>query len=389
MPQFNKALEAMHTFPNLPYRKPTFCFKWEKYSGQDILPMWVADTEFACAEPILSALKQRVDHGVLGYTLPAQYAPANEAVVNWLATQYNWTIEADWIVWTPGVVPAFNVACKAYGGLAGKGRVLVQEPNYPPLRMAAELNGLESIRINTLEQDGRLNLDWEQLEREAAHPDTHLFLLCNPMNPVGTVLTAAELDKIAQICARHNVFVCSDEIHCDLILNPDLPHLPASKQPNMVDNSVTLMAASKTFNIAGLGTSFAIIPNPKNRKKFTQAAMGIVPWANIMGLVATEVAFTQCSDWYQAQLTYLRENRRIVETELNEIAGLRVMPSDATFLAWIDATGLDVKNVQSWCESRGVGPSPGADFGWSNYFRLNFGCGRDMLKEALTRLKAK
>ena len=349
--------------------------------------MWVADTEFQCANPILDAIKQRIDHGVLGYTLPAQYSPANEAVVAWCERQYGWKIEADWIVWMPGVVPAFNVACDAFAKSSGKGRVLIQKPNYPPLRAAPGLHDCEAIAIDTIEQDGRWTLDFEQLELEAKHPDTHLMILCNPMNPVGSVMTAVELARVADICSRYDVVLCSDEIHCDLILDEEVTHLPASAHQQLAERSVTLMAASKTFNIAGLGAAFAIIPDAKLRRRFVRASAGNIPWVTIVGLVATEAAFTMCDDWRAQQLQYLRENRALVANTVETISGLRMLQAPATFLAWIDGSGVQTENVQAWCESKGVGPSPGADFGWPDYFRINFGCGRDMLTEALTRLQ--
>lgn len=375
------------TFPILPDRSPSYSYKWEKYSGTDILPMWVADTEFQCARQILDALNSRVEQGIFGYTLPAQHASANDAIVKWCKRRYDWIIDTDWIVWQPGVVPAFNVACKAFGkGTNNLGRVIIQEPNYPPLRAAPGLNQCDRVSINTVKVNGRWTLDFEQLEREAAHPDAHLMILCNPMNPVGSVLTQSELDHIADICERNAVLLCSDEIHCDLILDDDKPHLPASAHKTLGARSITLMAASKTFNIAGLGTAFAIIPDPDIRAKFSRAAMGIVPWVNVMGLEGTRVAFTECDDWYNAQIAYLKSNRESVFNAINDIDGLSMQKPEATFLAWIDASELDVPNVQAWCESKGVGPSPGVDFGWKRFFRINFGCGHDMLLEGLKRL---
>lgn len=365
-------------------RSSTYAFKWEKYKGTDILPMWVADTEFRCAEPILQALQQRTAHGLLGYTLPAHYAPANEAVMAWLKRQYDWHIQAEWIVWMPGVVPAFNVACKAYCQPGDK--VMVQVPNYPPLLAAAKLNALQRVDIGTVEQQGRWTLDFEQLEAEAADPKCKLFILCNPMNPVGTVLTEQELQQVAEICQRHNVLLCSDEIHCDLILDNDLQHIPAGKLDSLQGNAITLMAASKTFNIAGLGAAFAIIPEPSLRQRFVNASMGMVPWVNVLGLTATEAAFTLCDDWHQAELAYLRENRDYLVSQIKQIDGLRLLTPSATFLAWIDASGLGVDNPQQWFEDKGVGPSPGGDFGNKDFVRINFGCPRSQLQEAIQRL---
>ena len=235
-------------------------------------------------------------------------------------------------------------------------------------------------------QDGRWTLDLDALAKEAADPRCKLMILCNPMNPVGSVMTQQEVDAIAAICEQHNVKLCSDEIHCDLILNEQVKHIPAGRVAALQDRSITLMAASKTFNVAGLGTSFAIIPDASLRRKFTQAAAGIVPWANIMGLEATRAAFTEGDEWLAEQIAYLRENRDYLVSRINDIDGLSVVSADATFLAWIDGSGLGVADVQQWCESKGVGPSPGKDFGAPQFFRINFGCSRAMLTEILDRL---
>ncbi|WP_218354653.1 MalY/PatB family protein [Alteromonas lipotrueiana] len=374
-------------FDETPSREGTYSFKWQKYQGKDILPAWVADTEFRCAQPILDAIQQRVTHGNLGYVLPSQCLPAIDAVCRWLKEKHDWEINADWLVWTPGVVPAFNAVCKAYCKPGDK--VLIQTPNYPPLLAAPKLNGLERVDIATVEQDGRFTLDFEQLEREASDPACTLMILCNPMNPVGSVLNADELSKIGDICKQHNVVLCSDEIHCDLILESQHKHLPAGRDASLSHNSVTLMAASKTFNIAGLGASFAIIPDSRLRQSFNQAAAGIVPWVNQLGLVATEAAFTQCDDWHQQQLAYLKENRDLLVERINNIDGLSVTAAPATFLAWVDASKLNVDDVQKWAEERGVGPSPGKDFGAPDHFRINFGCSRQFLTAILDRLSSK
>ena len=373
-------------FDSIIDRQSTYSFKWQRYKGKDVIPLWVADSEFRCAEPIIKALHDRVEHGVYGYHLPAEYEPANNAVVRWLEDKHDWQIKPEWIVWTPGVVPAFNTACKAY--CKEGDRVLVQQPNYPPMLAAPELNNLKKEAIDTVLVDGRWTLDFEQLEQKAALPDTRLFIMCNPMNPVGSVMTEQELAQVEQICLKHDVVLCSDEIHCDLILDESAKHIPAGKLAEIGSRSITLMAASKTFNIAGLGTSFAIIPDPKVRAQFTRASAGIVPWVNFMGLVATEVAFTQCDDWHQAQLPYLRDNLDYVEQQVAEIDGLSFIRPQSTFLAWIDASGLNTDDVQKYMESKGVGPSPGRDFGWPQFSRINFACRRSLLEQAFARIKA-
>lgn len=372
-------------FDNKPDRSSSFAYKWEKYKGTDILPCWIADTEFRCAEAILDSLKARAEHGLLGYTLPKHHHIALDAIVHWCKTQYDWDIQASWVVWTPGVVPGFNMASRAFSK-EGDG-IIVQTPNYPPLLAVPQITGRTQLCVPTVIENWRWTLDFDALEKQAAMPNAAMFIMCNPMNPAGSVMTAADLDRIADICTRHNIMLCSDEIHCDLILD-DLKHIPAGKHPALEQNSVTLMAASKTFNVAGLGTSFAIIPNAKIRNEFVAAGAGIVPWVNVMGLEATATAFTECDLWHQAQLEYLRGNRDYLVKAINNIAGLRCISPESTFLLWVDASALEVEDVQKWCEQRGVGPSPGKDFGAPEFFRINYGCAREYLEQIIERLRS-
>lgn len=372
-------------FDITPSRDGTYAYKWEKYKGKDILPAWIADTEFACASAISEALKARIDHGALGYTLPQHYTPAIDAVIKWCAKQYDWHIQANWIVWTPGVVPAFNMACKAFCQPGDS--VMIQTPNYPPLLAAPALNGLKPVHIGTILDGQRYTIDFDALAKEAARPECKLFILCNPMNPVGAVLNESELERVASICEANGVMLCSDEIHCDLILDGS-KHIPAGAVERISENSVTLMAASKTFNVAGLGTSFAIIPNAKVRNNFVKAGAGIVPWPNVLGLVAVEAAFNECNAWREQQLSYLRANRDYLISAINKIEGLHAVSPQATFLLWVDASKLNAENTQLWCENKGVGPSPGKDFGEPSHFRLNFGCSLDFVKQIVMRLQS-
>lgn len=372
----------MFDFSNTPDRKDTCSFKWERYKGRDIIPAWVADTEFYCAPAITSALVERTKHGVFGYTHPNEYSPAAEAIVRWCKKQYGWDIQSEWIVWTPGVVPAFNMAINAYTEQGDA--VIVQTPNYPPLLAAPSINHRKRYFVNTVRSGDGWSIDFEQLEIQAAKADSKLFILCNPMNPNGGVLDEAALKKIIGICHKHGVKVCSDEIHCDLILD-NIQHTPIGK---LDDCAVTLMAASKTFNVAGLGTSFAIVPDKSTRTKLTNAGAGITPWVNIMGLIATELAFTQCDEWHKAELAYLRKNRDFLVERINAIPGLSCIAPQATYLLWVNAEGLEVEDTQRWAEDKGIGPSPGRDFGEPNCFRINYGCSFEMLKQIVERLEA-
>lgn len=373
------------SFDNTPSRDGTFSYKWEKYKAKDVLPCWIADTEFRSPQAITDALARRVDHGVLGYTLPKLYSPANDAVIDWCKRQYSWSVDSSWIVWTPGVVPAFNMACKAF--CKPGDAVLIQTPNYPPLLAAPAINGCKTLFVNTIIDNARWQIDFNELEQQASKPECKLFILCNPMNPVGTVLSAGELSKVAAICEKYGVVLCSDEIHCDLILDGQT-HIPASSLDSIADNSITLMAASKTFNIAGLGTSFAIIPDPKVRRDFVAAGAGIVPWPNILGLVATQAAYSQCDDWRIEQINYLRQNRDILLNAVDNNPALSCLSPQATFLLWIDASLADTSNTQLWCESRGFGPSPGRDFGCPDFFRINFGCSKSYLLQIIERMNS-
>lgn len=366
-------------------RKESNAVKWRKYAGKDVIPLWIADSEFRVAQPILDAMNQRIEHGVFGYHNPSQNEQANNAVRSWLLQQHGWKIEPEWLIWTPGVVPAFHVAIEAMTQPGDQ--IAVQSPNYPPILAAAKDRNRTAVFINTKLVNERWTLDFVQLEQVLSDPKTTLFLLCNPMNPCGTVLKQNELELIESLCLKHNVALCSDEIHADLILNQQCKHIPAGSLVNIGSKSITLMAASKTFNIAGLGVSFAIIPDRKVRTAYLKAAKGICPSANPIGVLATSVAFTECHGWYRQQLDYLRANQDYLFKELNALPGLQYYKSDATFLAWVDASGLEVDDVQSFFEEAGVGPSPGADFGWPQFARFNFACPRAMLEQAVSRLQ--
>jgi cystathionine beta-lyase len=374
----------LSSFDRLVDRRGHHSFKWNRYRGQDVLPLWVADMDFPSPPAVLDALADCLEHGVLGYVHPDEFEPGREAVCGWLERKHDWSVDPEWLVWVPGIVPGFNVACRAY--CEPGDRVLVQVPNYPPMLSAPALHGLERLDVPTVRAGGRWTLDFHALERLAADPRTKLFLQCNPMNPCGSMLTEAELAAVAEICRRHGVLLCSDEIHCDLVLDASARHLPAGRHPELGEHSLTLMAASKTFNIAGLGAAFAVIPDARLRRRYRQAMAGIVPWVNLLGLVATEAALARCDDWHASLLSYLRGNRDWLCDRINRLPGLAVIPPEATFLAWVDASGLAAADVQEVFERAGVGPSPGRDFGWPAFVRLNFGCPRSLLEEAVERL---
>lgn len=362
-------------------RDQTHAIKWEMYRNRNLLPMWVADMDLAAPQAITEALIGRAGHPVYGYSHP--WTSLNEAVVTWCQQQYDWAIDASWIVWMPGVVPSFNLAVDLFGH---QGRVVIQSPNYPPMLAAPGKQGCQAVPLPVQWREERWQWDWSQLEQELAHPDCHLFILCNPMNPHGAMLSSEELERIAGLCRDHQVLLCSDEIHCDLVLD-GTRHTPAGSLDTLADNSVTLMAASKTFNVAGLGCSIAIIPDRKLRQRWQQRMSDLVPHPNFMGMIATETAFAQCSDWHQALLQHLKGNRDYLAEHLNTLTGLRYRPQPATFLAWIESTTpgqpLDREFIGA-----GIMPSEGKHFAAPDDVRLNFGTGFDRITRTIELLQA-
>ncbi|MFA7292487.1 MAG: PatB family C-S lyase [Rhodocyclaceae bacterium] len=355
--------------------------KWNRYAGRDVLPMWVADMDFAAPPAVITALQRRVAHGVFGY---ADVWPAlTDSVLEHLQAAYGWPIEADWLVWLPGLVTGLNVACHAVDG-----DVLTATPVYPPFMSAPRLSGRSLASFPLVQQAGRWEWDWVAATA-ALSPTTKLFLLCHPHNPVGRAWETEELAALADFCQRHDLVVCSDEIHCDLILDSGRRHTPITLlDPRIAQRSITLMAPSKTFNVPGLGCAFAVIPDAGLRRRFTRAMAGIVPHVNVLGLVACEAALRDSGDWHAALLDTLRRNRDRVESTVAALPGLAMSHVEATYLAWIDARGLGLTNAQHHFEAHGLGLSDGADFGAPGWLRLNFGCAPAVLDEALKRLAA-
>ncbi|CAH0533181.1 Cystathionine beta-lyase PatB [Vibrio stylophorae] len=375
---------TLFDFDQVVERRHTQSDKWEKYAGQDILPMWVADTDFRSPPAVIEALHQRVDHGVFGYG----HAPEHltQLIIERMQTRYQWTIEADWLVYLPGLVCGLNLAARALTESAQS--IMTPSPIYPPFVSSAKLAERELIKAPvTLQADNRWLMDLNQAEQSITE-QTKLLQFCNPLNPGGTVYRREELEAVHAFAKKHDLLVCSDEIHSDLILSPDAKHIPfASLNEDAAQRSVTLIAPSKTFNIAGLGASIAIIPNPALRARFTRTRQGIVPSLNVLAYTAAEAAYDKGQAWLDVQLDYLRGNRDYLLREINQIEGLTLHPFDATYLAWIDASALPVANPFLFFEKAGVGMSPGSDFGNSKFVRLNFGCTRALLEEAVKRIK--
>jgi len=364
-------------------RRHTASLKWEKYGDKDILPLWVADMDFRSPPSVVQALERRVEHGVYGYGVPP--VGLTEIVCETLAGKYGWQVEAEHLVWLPGLVCGLNVACRAVGGEQDEVMSLV--PIYPPFLTAPKNSGRRLVTAPLVIKDNRWFMDFEELEKSIT-PKTRLLLFCNPHNPVGRVFSRREIERLVSLCLKNNIFICSDEIHCDLILDPDMKHIPtATVSPEAAACTITLMAPSKTFNIPGLGCSFAVIENRQLRRRFIGAMAGIVPQVNILGFSAAEAAYREGWQWLEVLLEYLRQNRRITEEAIGAMADLSMCPVEATYLAWIDARRIEPVSPALFFETYGIGLSEGSEFGTPGFVRLNFGCRRPLLQEALKRME--
>lgn len=354
--------------------------KWNKYAGRDVLPLWVADMDFAAPPPVLAALERRIKDGCLGYPVPT--SSLVEAVITYLRREYGWNVLPEWLVWLPGIVTGLNVACRVVDG-----DVMTATPVYPPFLSAPRLSGNKLAAVPLKLAGNRWGWDFAAMEA-AITPDTRLLLLCHPHNPVGRVWDAGELAELSAFCKRHNLFVCSDEIHCGLIIEEGCKHTPmAMVDREIAERCITLMAPSKSHNIPGLCCSFGVISNDALRRRFTGVMRGIVAEVNVLGFTAAEAAYRESEDWRAALLDVLRRNRDLVEAAVAQMPGLSMTHVEATYLAWIDARGLGVTNPAQLFEEAGVGLSNGADFGLPGWVRLNFGCPRETLEAALARMK--
>ena len=363
-------------------RHHTGSLKWDKYAGRDIIPLWVADMDFQSPPAVLDALRARVEHGVFGYTVP--YAEVVQETLAYLRRAHGLEASPDWLVWLPGLVPALNVACRAFGEAGDE--VLTCTPVYPPFLSAPGFSDRKRVTVPLISNGAQWELDWEGLER-AVTPKTRLFILCHPHNPVGRVWRQDELERLVDFCDEHELVLCSDEIHCDLILD-DLPHVPTlSLGLSAHQRTITMLSPSKTYNLPGLACAYAVIPDDGLRNAFKRAARGIITEVNAFGYAGCAAAYRDGEPWRQELLAYLRDNRELVYSFLQQrLPAIRLHPMAATYLAWLDVRGLDLDNPVKFFEDAGVGLSNGLDFGAPGFLRLNFGCPRARLQEGLERM---
>jgi len=407
-------------FDRLIERRGTASYKWERY-GPDVLPFWVADMDFASPPAVVAALERRAAHGVFGYsTVPDTLV---EAVRDHLRLRYDWAIEPDWLVWLPGVVPALNLVCRAFAA-AGE-TVMTVVPAYPPFLDAPRFQGRRLLSVPARLARGRWQLPLDEMEA-AISATTRVLLFCHPHNPLGRIWDQDEVAAIVAFCERHGLVLVSDEIHCDLLLEPRR-HVPsATVAPTASRVTVTLMAPSKTFNLPGLNFAFAVIPDEELRWRFDASGAGLLPFPSCFAIDAAEAAYREGGPWLDELLAYLRGNAALIESFVaDELQGVTTTHVEATYLAWLDASGwvaarrgaegadgetasatddgLPIGHPEGGdddadrgsttdpakaCLRAGVAVSGGGAFGAAPAFlRLNFGCPRGMLEEGLRRLK--
>jgi cystathionine beta-lyase len=375
----NQKKHQQFDFNTVVDRRGTSSEKWRMYEQAGILPLWLADMDFLSPPAVMEALHRRVDHGVFGYTVvPKELV---EVVIAVLESQYHWKVEAEWLVWLPSLVTGLNLACRAVG--TDGDEVLTAVPVYPPFLTAPRNSRRNLVTVPLICESDRWSFDFEGLE-DAITPRTKLLLLCSPHNPVGRVFTYEELAELAEICSRNQVVICSDEIHCELVLDEDKRHIPtAVLSHEIAKRTITLMSPSKTFNLPGLGCAFAIIPNKELRRAFRRARRGIVPPVNVLAFEAALAAYRDCSDWHGQLINYLRYNHDIVTHAIDQMPGLSMTHVEGTYLAWIDTQKAGITEPAKFFAESGIGLADGVTFGGSGFVRLTFGCPKSLLEDGL------
>jgi cystathionine beta-lyase len=391
-------MKTVVDFDELIDRRTTESYKWREYP-EDVLPLFVADMDFRSPEPVTHALNEYIRGGIFGYPRGlhsgdrAQTHELLQLVAERMADRYNWQITSEDIVGLPGVVPGLNIACRLFANTTGSSApsVLVQTPVYPPILFAPPNAGMQCVEAPLhRETNNSYTIDWDTFGAAMARKP-NLFILCNPNNPVGRVFRQDELARMAEICLSAKVTICADEIHSDLLFSGE-KHVPiASLSPEVAHNTITFVSPSKTFNLAGLQCAFAIITNPELRKRFQNARAGLVPWVNAMGLSGAQAAYQHGQEWLDQLLPYLESNRDFLASFCKrELPGLRVTQPEGTYLAWIDCRETVSDLHEFFMKRARVALSDGRGFGTGGdgFVRLNFGCPRSILEEALKRMKA-
>ena len=364
-------------------------FRKRMFGKEDVIPMWVADMDFRTPDFVMEAIRQRTNHEILGYTIrPDSFY---EAIINWNRRKHGWEIQKDWISFSPGVVPAVNMAIMAFSSPGDK--IIVQPPVYHPFFHSIENHGREILRNPLKLENGRFNMDFEDLKNKI-DDQTSMILLSSPHNPGGSVWHKSELEELGKICKEHGITIISDEIHADLILHEN-KHTPlASISKELADITVTTMAPSKTFNLAGLSTSYVIASNPELLKKYNKALEKTHVWhGNIFGSIALQAAYNYGSEWLEQVLDYIEENINLVDRFFREnLPEVKVIIPEATYLVMLDFRELGLSNDELkklMIKKAGVGMNDGASFGkeGDGFQRMNVACPSAVLEKALHNIE--
>lgn len=377
-----------YDFDHTPERRGSDSVKWGRY-GDDVLPLWVADMDFPAPEPVLEALRRRVEHGVFGYGFePAEF---REVVRARLADRFGWQVEHEAIVFLPGVIAGFNLASVAVAGVGGT--VLIQPPVYPPFFAIAKQTGARVRRAPLAHTAGGYSLDLDAFER-ALDPSSRMLLLCNPHNPVGRVFGEDELASLARLCLQHDLVICSDEIHQDFIYSGHTHRPIAALGPEVAERTITLIAPSKTYNLAGFHLAIAVVTNPARRARLEKARGGLMPSRpGVLDFVAGLAAYKSGDPWLRQLMVYLEANRDFVQEYVRlHLPGVKMSKPEGTYLAWLDCreAGIPEPPGAFFLREAKVALGEGAEFGaeGAGFARLNFGCSRGTVAAGLDRMKA-
>lgn len=390
-------LTNKYCFHQVVERRGTGSMKWDfckdVFGREDVLPMWVADADWPAPPEIQKALHALTDHGIFGYTRPTR--ELNEVVVDWVHRHYQWSIDPEWILYTSGVVPSLHLAVKAFTNPGDE--VIIQSPVYYPFYSSIRNNGARVANNPLLYCNDYYQMDLDHLKEiltgsrgpVSSPPRVRMLILCSPHNPVGRVWKEEELLHLGEICQQHNILVVSDEIHADLILK-ERQHYPFSKF--FPQNSITMLAPSKTFNIPGIKIAVMIIPDQKVRSIFYNCCNGVISSGNLFALEALKVAYSECDDWLREQILYLKENLYMAMDFLQFLPRIKVIEPEGTYLLWLDCREFisqpEKLNAFMLDKAR-VAMDDGQWFGagGEGFMRLNFACPRSILREGLQRIQ--
>ncbi|WP_321212218.1 MalY/PatB family protein [Pseudalkalibacillus hwajinpoensis] len=384
----------MNLFDERINRYGTHSVKWDHtdaiYEKENLLPMWVADMDFRAPQAVIDALTKRSQHGIFGYSMPTE--DTKSAIQKWLDRRHKWSIQQDWIVFTPGVVLALSAAVNVYTKKGEK--VVIQSPVYYPFRDMVEKNERHVVDNPLRLEKDKYVMDYDHLEQTLKDPEVTMLLLCNPHNPVGRVWTRNELLKLAELCTRHNVLIVSDDIHFDLILKENKHTLISTLSDDIASNTITCIAPSKTFNLAGMQLSTIIIPDSEKREQFNEYMGKLGLFApSPFGITAIEAAYTHGEEWLEQLITYLEGNLDYLKSFIAErLPEIEVIEPEGTYLVWLDFRKLSMSHEELERliqEDAKLALDEGYIFGegGKGFERMNIACPRSILKEGLERLE--